>query len=39
LDTKNDGKLTFNKLQAWFKKVNAQADDLPAEGKGRKKKK
>jgi hypothetical protein len=30
LDSKGDGKLTFNKLQAWFKKVNAQADDLPA---------
>lgn len=31
LDTKGDGKLTFNKLQAWFKKVNATADDLPAD--------
>lgn len=39
LDTKGDGKLTFNKLQAWFKKVNAKADDLPPETDGGKKKK
>ena len=31
LDTKGDGKLSFNKLQAWFKKVNSRANDLPAE--------
>jgi hypothetical protein len=30
LDTKGDGKLSFNKLQAWFKKVNSKASDLPA---------
>lgn len=43
LDTKGDGKITFNKLQAWFKKVNSKADDLPPDmdeggGKSRKKK-
>lgn len=31
LDTKGDGKLSFNKLQAWFKKVNSRANELPAE--------
>ena len=28
LDTKGDGRITFNKLHAWFLKVNQQADDL-----------
>jgi len=31
LDSKGDGKIVFNKLQAWFKQVNAQASGLPAE--------
>jgi Ca2+-binding EF-hand superfamily protein len=31
LDSKGDGLIQFNKLQAWFKQVNAAANDLPSE--------
>ena len=31
LDSKGDGKISFNKLQAWFRKINSKADDIPAE--------
>ena len=38
LDTKGDGKITYNKLQAWYKKVSSKADDLPADSEDDKKK-
>ena len=39
LDTKGDGKITYNKPQAWYKKVSAKADDLPADSDNNKSKK
>ena len=38
LDTKGNGKIVYNKLQAWYKKVSAKADDLPADSEDDKKK-
>jgi hypothetical protein len=33
LDTKGDGKLSFSKLQAWFKKVNSRANETEDDNK------